>query len=295
MNIDGNELKKGIVDSVKNKKEAFIDVIALIRCIYNEYNIRINYDYSWLYRKNFNVIDNFDDDVTFSGLTCNKFNCNEWCQLLKELLVTFSIPDNIITIKRENDTHKWLEVKLQEGLLILDGTTNYHGFQDITNCKMNYNTIGFILANDDLGISLEQRYKDGLLSEEEIEKQGILFKKIDNVLAFSGNPIYKDIKDKCDLLLSDEEIFTSLYNLLSNYNSEYVLNGSDLSRYLKRLLKDRNISIGFLAYFINDFIETCCEISNDNNIMFYSENTGLLLNDSYKEYKDNNVFVKRIK
>lgn len=295
MNNYGNILKQQIIESVKSNKNAFNNIIALIRCIYNEFNIRFNYDYSWLYQKDFNMSDNFDRPISFATLTCNKIICNEWCQLFKELLLDFGVSEKIVSIKSEKNIHKWIEIKLNNSFLILDGTTNYHGFQDMFNCKINGNTTGFIIIHDGLGLSLELRYKNGLLSDSEIMKQGLLFRNIDKILLFYGNPIYKNIKEKCESFVDDKQIFINIFHLLFNYNNEYALNGSDLSRFLKRVLRESKVNVDFLAFFLNDYIETCCEISYDNQTMFYSENTKLLFNKNYNDFKANIQYVKRIK
>lgn len=238
----GNCLKQQIINSVKNNKNAFYNIITLIRCIYNEFNIRISYDYTWLYQNNFNMSDNFDRQTSFDILECNKVSCNECCQLVRELLLEFGVLDKIISIKSEKSIHKWVEVELNNCILILDGTTNYHGFQDMFNCKIQGNTTGFIIIHDKLGLSLETRYKNGLLIDNDIVDQGVLFHDIDKILLFGGNPIYETIKEKSQLLANDKQMFINLFHLLFNYNSEYTLNGSDLSRFLKRVLKQSNIN-----------------------------------------------------
>jgi len=62
------------------------------------------------------------------------------------------------------------------------------------------------------------------------------------------------------------------------------LNGSDISRILKKILSNTNINIEFLAYEYNYFIETYCKITLSNKIILYSEQEQLLL--ETKDYSD---------
>lgn len=286
-------LKERIVNRVKNNKYCFNDELSLIRCIYNEFNIHINYDYTWLYDKKFNMEENFDSESCFNVLTCNKISCNEWCQLFKELLLCFNINNKNIFINCEKDHHKWVEIKIGNHILIADGTTNYHGCQDIYNCKVKEDTTGFIIINDNKRYSLEKRYKENLLTDDEIIRQSKEFDIIDNNLIFHGNPLFGKMKKIIESDSSDEIVFLKLLKLLCNYKSEFVLNGSDLSRYLRKNLQGRKIVIEFLAYFLDNYIETACKIKNRNKIIFYSENTKVLLNEEYNKFESNIRYVKK--
>lgn len=68
------ELKQSILLSVLSKEHSLENIVNLSSCVYNELNIRINYDYTWLYDKNFKMEDNFDKRVTFSDLINNKMS-----------------------------------------------------------------------------------------------------------------------------------------------------------------------------------------------------------------------------
>ena len=81
------KLKEEIVNSVLKNEKSFSSRLHLIRSIYNEYNLRISYDYTWLYRNKSVTKEMFNSTVSFDSLSCNKLSCNEWCQLFYELLI----------------------------------------------------------------------------------------------------------------------------------------------------------------------------------------------------------------
>ena len=298
-------LKEQIINSVLAKKNAFSNKIDLIRCIYNEYNIRISYDYTWLYQKNFAIEDNYDRYASFDKLVCNKLSCNEWCQLFRELLIYFNIPSDDIIIKSKKYKHKWVEVRLddieKDLILIADGTTNYYGYQDILNCKVNDFTTGFLLIKKNIiNGSLEDMLYDNIISKNDIIKQGEMFREVDKKIGFCGNPAFSFIKEIIKEYSNNQELlFLKLYQFLcayANNNSELAINGSDLSRFLKRFLKNTDIKVEFLAFFDNEYIETCCRVKLDDNNIFYCENKLLMLNSKdYYNFERNMSFVKRIK
>ena len=297
-------LKEQIVNSVLEKKNTFSNIIDLIRCVYNEYNIRISYDYTWLYQKNFVIENNYNRYASFDRLVCNKLSCNEWCQLFRELLICFNIPSSNITIKSKEYKHKWVEVRLDDFekdlILIADGTTNYYGYQDILNCKVNDITTGFFLIKKNrIKGSLEDMFHDNIISENDIKKQGEMFRVIDKLIGFYGNPAFDYIKKIIKENNSSQKLFLKLYQFLYTYthsNSELVINGSDLSRFLKKFLNNTDIIVEFLAFFDNEYLETCCKIVLEDNIIFYCEKKLLMLNSKdYENFERNISFVKRIK
>lgn len=293
------KLKEEIVNSVLKNEKSFSSRLHLIRSIYNEYNLRISYDYTWLYRNKSVTKEMFNSTVSFDSLSCNKLSCNEWCQLFYELLIFFGISENDILIKSKNYTHKWVEIKLDNMRLIADGTTNYNGHQDIYNCKINDNTSGFVLIENSIPCaSLEDLYKAGIIDDDYIIKQGNEFRKIDKELSFFGNKAFDDIVCLINECKSDDKQFiVKLYSYLINYvnsNNYVVLNGSDLTHFLKKRLIDTGILISFLAFFDDDYIETCCRLLLDGSNLFYCEKQQLLLGDvDYNEFKSNMTFVKK--
>ena len=288
-----NNLKKEIITNVKKNIKNFENILYLIRCIYNEFNLRISYDYTWLYQSDYNIKELFDEEISFNKKNNNKLTCNEWCQLFKELLLFFDIKEKNITIKKEYLKHKWIEIDLEDysinKILVVDGTTNYYKRQDIYNCKINDYTSGFMLFEKNKAeYSLEQMYKNNLIIDEDITKQSVYFKQIDEKLNFKGNIIYQELKsividNPNNELLLFYKIFQKLYYSRKD-NNNLVLNGSDISRILKKILSNTNINIEFLAYEHNYFIETCCKIILNNKIIFYSEQEQLLL--ETKDYQD---------
>ena len=298
-------LKENIINSVLKKSNIFSNKIDLIRCIYNEYNIRINYDYTWLYQKDFVIEDNYNNYISFEKLICNKLSCNEWCQLFRELLIYFNISSSDIMIKSKAYKHKWVEIRLDDVekdlILIADGTTNYYGYQDILNCKVNDITTGFFLINKNIiNGSLEDMLHGNIISENDIKKQGEMSRAIDKKIGFYGNPAFDYMKKIINEYSDNQKLlFLKLYQFLYTYahsNSELVVNGSDLSRFLKRLLNNSDIMVEFLAFFDNEYLETCCRMELADNNIFYCEKKQLMLNSKdYKNFERNISFVKRIK
>jgi len=288
-----NNLKKEIITNVKKNIKNFENILYLIRCIYNEFNLRISYDYTWLYQSDYNIKELFDEEISFNKKNNNKLTCNEWCQLFKELLLFFEIKEKNITIKKEYLKHKWIEINLEDysinKILVVDGTTNYYKRQDIYNCKINDYTSGFMFFEKNKAeYSLEQMYKNNLITDEDIMKQSLYFKQIDEKLNFKGNIIYQELKsividNTNNELLLFYKIFQKLYYSRKD-NNNLALNGSDISRILKKILSNTNINIEFLAYEYNYFIETCCKITLSNKIILYSEQEQLLL--ETKDYSD---------
>jgi len=173
-----NNLKKEIITNVKKNIKNFENILYLIRCIYNEFNLRISYDYTWLYQSDYNIKELFDEEISFNKKNNNKLTCNEWCQLFKELLLFFEIKEKNITIKKEYLKHKWIEINLEDysinKILVVDGTTNYYKRQDIYNCKINDYTSGFMFFEKNKAeYSLEQMYKNNLITDEDIMKQSL--------------------------------------------------------------------------------------------------------------------------
>lgn len=295
------ELKQSIILSVLSKKHSLENIINLSRCVYNELNVRINYDYTWLYDQNFKMEDNFDKKITFSDLINNKTSCNSWSQLFKELLIEFGVPESDISIKSEKLKHKWVDINLDDynndKILRIDGTTNYFGNQDIYNCKVNNNTSGFLILDKNFeNYSLEQLYKTSKISKVDIEEHGILYNHLNEILGFYGIELF-EILNNCIDSSNGEQLLYEMYQTLDNFiktNKNFVVNGSDLCKFLKHNPQTKKFDVEFLAYYDQGYIETCCKVTQNKIVLFYSESGAVLLNTSdYDKYVSNLNFVKK--
>ena len=150
--FNAQKLKSDILSSIDTSKSTE----SILKQAYQELNRRFHYDPEWLeatYNDNYDVQHKiyYGQSISFDTLKNNNIICRGWSFLYKELLIELGIKAEDIRILGGDGlgSHKWIEVDLHNGqILIADGTENI-GYKtaDIESSKFTNETRGFVITS----------------------------------------------------------------------------------------------------------------------------------------------------
>ncbi len=182
--INGLNLKNEILSTLSSK----MSDISKMRKLYLELNKRLSYDINYLISNESkqNNIANQNKVIDFNHLKNKDVICFGWSRLYKELLIEAGIAEDRITIMGKN--HHWIEIDVDDGIIIADATENIKGIHDLANAKVGAPTVGFAYLNKtESGTRLHNYTEDTINSI--IKKQWI---NVDKEIGYLKHNKYTD-------------------------------------------------------------------------------------------------------
>ena len=233
INENTNNMKTEILKLVSPN----LNQIEKARKLYLELNKRVSYDINYMNFINTKNNDGksqiYNRDISFDNLDSNYVICKGWSQLYRELLISCGFSPDKVKIMGENKvgSHKWIEIELDNGnIIIADATDSINGELDLAKCKSSFSSNGFFYCNKFFSgarlekINLSKSDKSDLLriestikdynegeidlSDEEYANLYNKYKKLSNKLDLEniGKDQWKDIDKKLGYFYYDDKI-----------------------------------------------------------------------------------------
>ena len=297
-----NQLKNIFSNSSELKKQLILDSaniddpILKARNLYVELNKKLHYSMDYLKGDKEVKASIYNPITTFDNLNENNtIICKGWSELYKELLVSSGFDETNVKIAG-NGVHKWIEINLNNGnILVADATEAIGGATDIASCKAGIRTNGFaILSKESTGVRLSNIYKESEINKEFINYQKSWIENIDKNLGYVGEFGYlADEIKKSDNLFSNSKLYEKLFGetkKLENIKNIFDLDiPSDMdgfevytyyNAYRKKILGDNYNELNLGTFYIQtqDMIEAVNQMSyfkdNECFIQIYSKSLG---------------------
>ena len=254
------------------------------------------------YIKGINKSKIYNEIKTFDNLKNNNVICKGWSELYRETLLNIGFKPENVKIMGKNGTgnHKWIEVNLNNGMIIIADATESIGDNqpDLTNSKFGTNTMGFMLVPEKYSGKRLNKWID--IKDDDFmfwqQRNKNLFPYIDYHYDFDGfNPPTSFLKK-----LSNNNFFRNIYSqsqdkvvdFVFNQKIPHNMNAVDVKNYytlyMFRNFNDKykrmfNLQRGEFHY--QDGIEPVFVISaNNGKYMLYSESTGKIIFNNKLDY-----------
>lgn len=274
---NATEVKNEIIATLGDYKiETTYDVQKIAKKLYVELAKRVHYNYDYQTYKDTDqekANDIYNSNVSFSNFS-EYIICNGWSNLFAELLVEAGIPQENIKIQppiteanKNKNIHRWVEINLGDGNIIIADATNaikpYEVgntaaiLEDLANCKLGKETSGYIVVNEEYsGKTPKEIYQIQTQNQQYetfLQEQNQINSQIDNDIKYSTNfaNIVENIKKKF--------YFPSIIekNLGNERSFEIKI---EIVQKMVNNLKDLNLSEkeykNFYNYYLNDLLNS---------------------------------------
>ena len=214
--FNGLELKKEIISKVDMSKSK----AAIAKKAYLELNKRVHYDanYLSLHKYNNNIVkDNIykSKNLSFETMVDENVICKSWAYLYKEILIDLGFDINDVTIMGDDslNSHKWIEIDLHNGKIIIADATEAGSIVDVEANKFTNETNGFVVVDKsnsgkrilydyNLGkesvqenIKIDKELRKNWLESIEKYRSTYMVKKISKETLSSDAKVYQYISD----------------------------------------------------------------------------------------------------
>ncbi len=194
------------------------DSISKARILYEELNKKLHYSMDY-FIGNQDVKDSIlNQTLSFENLKGNNVVCKGWSELYKELLIEAGFDEADVIIQKSGP-HRWIEVNLQNGNILLADATELmvnavdHPI-DLVAAKAGYATSGFLVLNDSFsGKRPSQLYGD-INNNDIIRSNAEMLKSLDNYLGYATPDGYAfDQIEKAKSLFGNSKLLNSLFGI----------------------------------------------------------------------------------
>ena len=281
------DLKRELLETIDDN----MDPITKARQLYIELNKRVEYDLTYVIGNEATQAGIMNNVVNFDNLSSKYVVCKGWSELYRDILIDSGFdPNNIIIAGGEG--HKWVEIIMPNNTIIkADATEVINGTIDLSNCKFNGKTSGFIYtSNDCQGMRINKSFDKAYL-----EDAGNAWKAIDANLGYLHDGGYTDeilASLKSYDIGSVDNINTFRHLINSNIFNE--IDGYDAFSFLKKISKEYNLKSISFDLKVNDrgsVREGFLTIIDSNKIYTISDSTGRNVFSSKDEY---NEFIEKL-
>ena len=180
--------------------------------IYSELMKLLHYDETFNMKKD---ADRIESNLTILDLEGKDVICTEFSTIFADLLSRAGIDEEKIKFMRKGQGHGWIEVKLDDGrVLIADATNSVSGRIDLTSGKAGLDFVGLVILDPMFsGDCIRDIYLISMgLSNDPSLNTPFMMEKAKEILAKGYANVQEVIKTIGELNIGDYEVVSSLVN-----------------------------------------------------------------------------------
>lgn len=185
------QLKQDIL----RKTDSISNPYAKIRALYMELNKKLHYSSDYIVGSDDVKTRIYGQNMTFKDINeSHTVVCKGWSELFQELLLDSGFTEEQVRITGGNRvlSHKWVEINLGEGgIIVADATDNIGGSIDLAAAKGGYATNGFMYLDPSWsGHSLRVSRKNNMFSPEVLKSNQDWLFELDKSLGYANEGGY---------------------------------------------------------------------------------------------------------
>ncbi len=296
-------LQEEILDNIDDN----LDPIARARQAYIELNKRLHYDMNYYKADNKTKKEIYNQILSLADLDSNNVICKGWSELYRDLLIECGFaPDKVRIVGRNKDfVHKWVEIELDDGsLIVADATEAITGPPDISKVKYGDIMTGFFrVTKNSAGIRLRD------VSADLIKEYSQYWRNIDKALGYTNESGYyfSELIENADSLFSNSDLYNNLLqNDQFNKICDTILNldviegmdGTEAYYYFKQIVnnifsEDYGSNVRIYANKLENIYESLFTIELPD-IDFYGLYSSSIGKKIFKTYEAFNKFIENL-